>query len=160
MYDQTHKSIRSFSLDMCKKKIKSCMNLSCLKKNIIYFPLVLEIYYILFHVLVVRVWMLLNFILTLMYMYNKLCQGGNHHSLSHLNDMIPDKCSDDKKCDRDAENIHTQVPIHYIKKIACVSIISGMGLLVFYSNHIGPFALPLIIHLINRTSKNIFNIGC
>ena len=51
------------------------------------------------------------------------------------------------------------IGINEIKKLASFVIGSGIVIMLFFTQSDGFFTLPVMIYLINRTSKNIFNKG-
>jgi uncharacterized membrane protein len=95
---------------------------------LIYIPLFMEFYYMLFHVLIIRLWLFANFCCSLLCMYNNL-----NESDSNLRNNV--------------------------KKFASLCVGSGTVLLIIFGNSMGLFVIPLIIYLINRTLKNVFNKG-
>ncbi len=105
-----------------------------IKKYIIYFPLVLEIYYIMNHILMVKMWILMNILCTFLFMYNIL-------TTNNINDGIFHICMND------------------VDKLGLLCIILGIGMIIIYASEIGILTFLLIIYLINRTSKNFYNFG-
>ena len=110
------------------------INFSSSNEFLRYIPLVFELYFILFHIFIVRMWILMNFICTVLYMYDNLTEF---------------------------DIIHRTIPIgiNEIKKLASFVIGSGIVIMLFFTQSDGFFTLPVMIYLINRTSKNIFNKG-
>ncbi len=97
---------------------------------LVFTPLFMEVYYMLFHVLVVRLWLFANFCCSLLHMYDNLSESGSRW-----------------------------ITEYEIKRYAMACVGSGILLIIFFANSIGILAIPLIIYLINRTLKNIFNRG-
>lgn len=110
------------------------IDMSSIKGYLQYVPLVLELYFMMFHIFVVRVWILMNFACTALYMYDNLTE-------SNVNQRV--------------------IPIGFneLRKFASFVIGSGIVLMIFFTRSVGFFTLPLMIYLINRTAKNIFNKG-
>jgi hypothetical protein len=101
---------------------------------IIYFPLIFEIYCMLFHTFIVRLWIFINFFCTGLHMYDNLSN--------------PD--------------IKTRlIPIgkSHVKKFSAGVISTGCALLLLSTGTVGFTTIPLIIYLINRTAKNVFGKG-
>lgn len=104
------------------------------KENIGYIFLVFEIYCMLFHTFLVRAWIFLNFMTTLLFMYNSL-----------NNNRITDRA----------------IPIgeEEIKKISIFVVGYGVMLLLFFTTTVGILTIPLILYLLNRTMRNVFKKG-
>lgn len=107
---------------------------SKIKQFLQYVPLILELYFVMFHVFAVRVWILINFACTVLYMYDNLTESAIDQR------VIP-------------------VGINELKKLAIFVIGSGLVMMIFFTKTLGFFTLPLMIYLMNRTTKNIFNKG-
>lgn len=99
-----------------------------------FIPLVFEFYFMMFHIFMVRMWFMMNFACTALYMYDNLSESDT------TNRVIP-------------------VEISEIRKFASFVIGSGVVMMCFFTTSVGFFTLPLMIYLINRTSKNIFGKG-
>ena len=108
---------------------------SWIGSKLIYIPLLLEIYVMIYgRLLLIRSWFIFNFICTILCVYDELSDAITK------NRLVPISRND-------------------IKKIATISIGLGVFIILFYSVHIGFFIMALIMYLINRTCKNIFNRG-
>jgi len=97
-------------------------------------PFLYEIYCICFHQFVVKVWIIANLLCNLLQMYADL------NDLDEKKRLLP-ICADD------------------IKNISKLIIGCGFALIVFHIGTIGWSTIFLIFHLINRTMRNIFNMG-
>ena len=121
-------SDKSDSCDSSKKN-------TLIQKNFIqYIPLIFELYFMMFHIFIVRLWIMLNFACTAIYMYNNVT-------------------------DIDIKKRAIPVGLTDIKKFASFVIAYGILLMVFFTSSIGFICFPLMIYLINRTSKNILKMG-
>lgn len=99
-----------------------------------YIPLLFELYYMLFHTMFVRIWFMANFIVTCLYIYDTLSA---------------------KKADRRVLKF-----THENLKNVSIGVIAYGGLLILFSaKSIGLIAVPVMLYLINRTVRNIFNKG-
>jgi len=105
-----------------------------IKGYVQYIPLALELYCMMFHVFIIRVWIMMNFVCTVLYMYDNLSES-------------------------DIDQRVIPVGIWEIRKLASFIIGTGIGMMICFTQTVGFFTLPLIMYLINRTSKNIFNKG-
>jgi hypothetical protein len=122
VYDKCTKI--KFSVDS-NKKITSLF---------IYFPLIFEIYCMLFHTFIVRLWIFINFVCTGLYMYDDLS-------------------------DLDVKNRFFPIRKNHIKKFSAGVIGIGCALLFLSIGTVGFTTIPLMIYLINRTTKNAFGKG-
>lgn len=102
-----------------------------LKNNIGYFLLAYELYSILFHDLMVKLWIIANTICTFMFMYNNLSDPNIRKRFLPIGDRE-------------------------IKLFSGITIGAGIVLLLFFSTSIGTMTIPLILYLIHRTAKNAF----
>lgn len=106
-----------------------------LKNNMGYLFLAFEIYSMLFHYTLVRFWIFANFVVTLLHMYNILSDPNIKKRLLPIG--TPE-----------------------IKKYSGCVIILGVLLLFFATSAgISMLTIPLILYLLNRTTKNVFGRG-
>jgi hypothetical protein len=87
-----------------------------------------------FHTMIIRLWILMNLTCTLLCVYD------------NLGDKI-------------VKNRLFPVCMNNIKKLASVCIGCGAVLVLLFTKTVGFFALPLILYLINRTCRNVFDKG-
>lgn len=140
MYNYSHKLYSTILLPILKKnqkyfrlKCNSDYDLKYLKKYMKILPLVPEIYCMLCQVFLIRTWFMLNFFCSILQMYDNLSD------VSIKNRLIP-ICTND------------------IKKLSYIVIFFGIVLILFV-NSISIFTILLMLYLINRTLRNIFNKG-
>lgn len=108
------------------------------KSNIMNILIIVEIIIMVLHTsLLVRSWIIINFACTLLQMYVKLKYG----IIGYNNDNVVRTICDD------------------IKKISTVTIGVGICMLIFFANNVGFITYPFILYGINRTLRNVFNIG-
>lgn len=127
-------SIVMYVYDNCTKiNINTYSNkkITCL---FIYFPLIFEIYCMLFHTFIVRLWIFINFVCTGLHMYDDLS-------------------------DPDTKNRFIPIGKNQIKKFSAGVIGTGAALLLLSTGTVGIMTIPLMIYLINRTTKNVFGKG-
>jgi hypothetical protein len=124
----------SHTLHRIQKKFRSHVKSSCVKNYVKYIPFLFEIYAIIFHDFIVRIWVIMNFMCSLLHVYNDLCEP----------------------CGKG-----TIISIHRdnIKKLASIVIGLGLILITIFARTVGILSIPFLFYLINRTSKNIFNRG-
>ena len=102
------------------------------KEILFYFPLIFEVYCILFHSLIVKLWFLSNFILTWLHIYDSLS-------------------------DSDVNNETKSIKKNYIKKTAVGVIGFGFFLLLVFTSVVGITSVPLMLYTMFRTYNNIFS---
>jgi len=97
-----------------------------------YVPLVVEIYLIIFNILIAKLWFMMNILCTVLFIYVNLNEN-------------------DKKI----------VPInkYHINIFAIVCIATGIMMILFCVQKISIISLAMIIYLISRMTKNIFGLG-
>ncbi|VBB18848.1 hypothetical protein YASMINEVIRUS_1380 [Yasminevirus sp. GU-2018] len=110
------------------------LDINLVKNNVGYLFLAFEVYSILFHNFLVRVWILANFVATVLYMYNTLS-------------------------DPDIKKRFVPIGTPEVKKYSGAVVVLGAMLLLFFTTSVGMFTIPLILYLLNRTTKNVFGRG-
>jgi hypothetical protein len=105
-----------------------------LRDYVIYVPILFEIYCLLFHTTMVRIWFMLNLSCTILKIYDDLCEDNPEKRLFKINQ-------------------------EQIKNLAKVSIGCGVAMLVLATSTVGFMTFPLMLYLINRTAKNILGKG-
>lgn len=143
-------SVPENALRKKSKDINLNLLLSCAykaKEWILYIVLILEFYCMLYHAFIMRIWILLNFMCTCFYMYEILCGFSP-----------PDFPWENREALVVFDKAKHPGPIYreWIKKVSLGVIISGVFLLVFFTNTIGITTIPLMLYLINRTIRNVF----
>ena len=117
-----------------KTQIDGIVIITSIKDNLGFVMLGTEIYFLFYHVYIVRFWIFLNLLSTLFVMYDTLSISDKHNRL-------------------------ITIGLDEIKKYSVSVIGFGIIIMIFFTKNIGILTIPVIIYLINRTLSNIFNRG-